>query len=178
MTTQPSPYQASGPLGSATIAAWSAAAAAALLSLAVPTSSAARFLGYLHFGAVVLTVLWTYRVYSNLEGVGVTDRRFSPAWAAASYFIPVANLFIPYQVLSETTTVTSTAAKSPGRLLLVWWLAYLGAYLAWLERDMGKGNLAVYGGCLVVVAVTSWNIVRRIDRQLVERRTTLATAGT
>lgn len=54
---------------------------------------------YMVAGIVFLT--WWHRTYSNILAFGALDVSTSPGWAVASFFIPIANLFRPPQILSE-----------------------------------------------------------------------------
>jgi len=46
-------------------------------------------------------LFWFYRVYKNLVLAEVADLKYSPGWAIGGFFIPVANLVIPYRVMAE-----------------------------------------------------------------------------
>ena len=50
---------------------------------------------------VVLFLMWKHRASKNLAPLGVSNQRFSPRWAVAYYFIPILNLFRPYQAMEE-----------------------------------------------------------------------------
>lgn len=81
--------------------------------------------------AIILFAIWTHRVYRNLPALGVERPRFTPAWAVAWLFIPLANLVAPYFVFVEIwrgslpkSPAESASGKSPRRrsiLLLAWW---------------------------------------------------------
>ena len=84
----------------------------------------------LYVVAAVFWFLWVHRTYRNLPALGAEGLRFSPAWAVAYYFIPILNLFRPYQVMSETWRA-SDARYGAGAdwkvlaapALLGWWWA-------------------------------------------------------
>ena len=46
-------------------------------------------------------LLWAYRSYRNLSALSDRDLRFSPGWAVSWYFVPIMNLFRPFQVMKE-----------------------------------------------------------------------------
>jgi hypothetical protein len=54
-----------------------------------------------YIATIVMFCVWTYRVNANLHALGAANLRFSPGWAVGWYFVPVANLWKPYQVMSE-----------------------------------------------------------------------------
>lgn len=72
--------------------------------------------------AVFLVAKWTYRASANAHASG---RRLetSPPWAVGWYFIPVANLWKPYQALAEVVSVT--VASRSGLPMGLWWGLWL-----------------------------------------------------
>jgi hypothetical protein len=50
---------------------------------------------------IVLFCIWIYRANSNARQLGATDMQFSPGWSVGWYFIPIANLWKPYQAMCE-----------------------------------------------------------------------------
>ena len=44
---------------------------------------------------------WIHRAYKNLYSFGSLGLRFSPGWSIGWFFVPIASLFRPYQVMSE-----------------------------------------------------------------------------
>jgi hypothetical protein len=61
-----------------------------------------------YFAAFVLSVVmvsrWIYRAHANLRDAGIEGLEFTPAWAVGSYFVPIANLFKPFQAMRELWT--------------------------------------------------------------------------
>lgn len=46
----------------------------------------------------VFFLMWLHRSSSNLTAFGYwKSRGYSPAWAVGSFFVPIVNLFVPYQ---------------------------------------------------------------------------------
>ncbi len=81
----------------------------------------------LYIVTVVLYCLWLYRVYQNLPALGARNLRFSPGWAVGYFFIPILNLFRPYQAVKETWKASDPAVldaaawkQTPGSALLRW----------------------------------------------------------
>jgi hypothetical protein len=79
---------------------------------------------YALFGLVVGMIaiaLWARQAYRSLPSPGAASPSWSPAWAAASWFVPIANLLLPYVILRDAW---------PGRgraLLRAWWAAWLAS---------------------------------------------------
>jgi hypothetical protein len=91
----------------------------------------------IYFATVVLFVMWLHRSYSNLRAFdpsGPLD--YSPGWAAGSFFIPFANLIIPYRAIREVWQKSAPpddlvfAAPKPPVYFPVWWLFWLLASIA------------------------------------------------
>ena len=51
--------------------------------------------------ASIFFVVWTYRASRNLVPLGSRGQRYSPGWAAGWFFIPLANMVMPYLVIRE-----------------------------------------------------------------------------
>ena len=49
----------------------------------------------------VMLIVWAWRATKNLQGWGVELER-GPGWAIGGWFVPIGNLFIPYQVIRDT----------------------------------------------------------------------------
>lgn len=72
-----------------------------LIALALNNSQIAllQLAAYLISG--VFFLIWIYRVHRNLPALGVRRPRFSPRWAVGWFFVPILNLFRPYDVVRE-----------------------------------------------------------------------------
>jgi len=83
-------------------------------------------------GAVVASAMWMHRAFRNLPALGATNLRWSPAWAAGGWFIPVANLVIPYLVARELWRATNP--PEPRILLEAWWAAWVLSLLLFVAN--------------------------------------------
>lgn len=93
-------------------------------------------------GAAVLLIIWLYRARQNLDKLGTAEGAMGPGWAIGGWFIPFANLVIPFRV---TAAVARGSLPRSGRLealLWGWWLTYLGATS--LEQVMSAIDTAAY----------------------------------
>lgn len=45
--------------------------------------------------------MWVHRAHRNLPALGGRSLQYSPDWAVGYYFVPILNLFRPYQVMRE-----------------------------------------------------------------------------
>ena len=84
--------------------------------------------------------LWLHRAAANL-GAGAEGMRYSPAWHVASYFVPLANIVVPFFAMRELWNRShgeppelADAAVGP---IAVWWTCWVAAVLifgAWFVR--------------------------------------------
>ncbi|TIT19978.1 MAG: DUF4328 domain-containing protein [Mesorhizobium sp.] len=79
----------------------------------------------------VIILAWIRLANKNVRLLGARDMEFTPGWAIGWYFIPIANLWKPYQAMSEIWRASSgspdwksreTSGSLPG-----WWFAWLAA---------------------------------------------------
>ena len=123
--------------------------------------------------------VWIYRAHGNLTALGATNLRFSPAWAVGWYFVPIMNLFRPYQVMKELWEESDPRAELT---LVKWWwgLWIVGGFVSagiaslfseqdlseWLVndwRDIGADVILIVAALLAVLIVR--RIVARQDEQ-------------
>jgi hypothetical protein len=78
--------------------------------------------GALSIASLVLLLVWQFRAATVARWLGLPARR-SPGWGVGSWFVPVVNLWMPYQAIRD--------CLPPGhperRRVLRFWLALLGA---------------------------------------------------
>lgn len=83
---------------------------------------------------IVLFFFWLHRAASNTEALGAKGLESSPGWTVGWFFVPVANLVMPYRAMREVWQASrspaqwNTARIGPG--LLLWWLIHLFAGIA------------------------------------------------
>ena len=83
----------------------------------------------LYIVCVVLYCRWAYRAHSNLPALSHEPLRFTPGWAIGYYFIPFANLVMPYLATKELWVrsggdETDTAPQA-SPLVNLWWIFWL-----------------------------------------------------
>jgi hypothetical protein len=77
---------------------------------------------------VVLFLVWLYRARKNVEFFAPRFQRLSPGWAIGGWFIPFANLVLPYRVVSDVALDSRPERperRHTTRLVLGWWLCWL-----------------------------------------------------
>jgi len=82
----------------------------------------------------ILSLKWIYRANFNARGLGAINMVFTPGWAIGWYFIPIANLWKPYQAMKEIWKASNNtqnwniwSAKSVSSLLPWWWFFWLSS---------------------------------------------------
>ncbi len=145
----------------------------------------------------ILFLTWMHRVHKNLPALGASQLKYSPGWAVGSWFVPIMNLFRPYQVMQEIwrcsdphmLSVAGYKANMVGGSSLVgWWWAFwilagiagqIGFRVAMSAQDMqtllisswatlGSDLLSLPCGLMVIL------IVRSVDANQEERFELLA----
>jgi hypothetical protein len=73
---------------------------------------------FLLVGILLLTavffLIWIYRTHKNLTVLGATELKYSPGWAVGGFFVPLVNLFRPYQVVTEIWKASAREARRGG----------------------------------------------------------------
>src|SRR6185437_15336938 len=108
----------------------------------------------LSIAAGVLFLVWQYRAANAARWLRLPARH-RPGWGVGFWFIPVANLFCPYQAFRDCLPPNDPGRR---RLLRLWW-----TYLATIVLGLGSLVAAVFShpAGIVVAAVTAvvWVVV-------------------
>ena len=139
---------------------------------------------------VVVFLMWLYRAHENLASFGILSHQlqYSSAWAVGSFFVPIANLIIPYGAIKELwqKSVPNSAgmfsALSPPAFFSLWWLFWIVSNIAhqiyfrlsWREETASDAVevIGAVGGVLgTIAALLAIKVVREIQRQQVESST-------
>jgi hypothetical protein len=95
----------------------------------------------LYWAGIILFVVWIYRAARDARALRPKHKVMSPGMCALSFFIPVANLFLPYKAMFEITAASDSGGE--GRVpmfVLAWWLLYLTSWIANYVRSVGIGR--------------------------------------
>lgn len=132
---------------------------------------------------VVTWLVWQYRAYANLRLVGTRETEYTPGWSVGYWFIPLLNLFRPYQITAELWSHSEIGnARDPigglsgPALVGVWWGSWLITnFFARLYSTMSDSaktvqgfisvtNYAILHDVLYIVAtIIALVVIRRID---------------
>jgi hypothetical protein len=109
----------------------------------------------------VLFLLWFYRSANTAAQTGLRARR-APGLATASFFIPVLNLWWPYQ-----STLDLLPERHPARALVRrWWLLWIGCLLGVVavcfSATMSAVAMAIVTAVTVMLALTAAMTARTV----------------
>ncbi len=101
----------------------------------------------------VLALRWLYLANANARALGADDMMGSPGWAVGWFFVPLANLVMPYMTVRDMWKASARpkdwqAAPAPAAIGL-WWACWLAAGISgivafrlWLEYPKEAGDAA------------------------------------
>jgi hypothetical protein len=104
-------------------------------------SGASSFLLLFSVAVFVLLIIYLFRAVKNTELWNAQKEKWTPGWAIGGWFIPVANLVIPFLTVRETwrrsnpDAVAGRGGTSSG-LVWAWWLPFILGYIA-IQIDPG-----------------------------------------
>lgn len=152
----------------------------------------------------VIFLLWFFRAYHNLPGLGARGRRFGAIWAIFSWFVPILNLVLPKKIANDLWRAGDPDLPPEGghrwhgrpvAARLHWWWALLllvtplnriagssydDATSSQSLRDatlLGAGGSAVTVAGLVLAAVVVASTTRRLQARAETMRTAVAAGG-
>ena len=137
----------------------------------------------IYITTVVFFLMWIHRAYKNLRALNPANRLdYSPGLAVGGFFIPFANLFIPFRVVKEIWQKSWPAdeailyAPSPPATFALWWtfwlLASFGGNITWRFNfdehipESTKTMVSIVAGALsILAAVFAYLVVDAIDKR-------------
>ena len=139
----------------------------------------------IYLATVVVFLMWLYRVSNNVAAFGA-PRQTSAGWAVGSFFVPIANLFIPYQAIKEIWNKSEPAADnsffytaSPPGFFPAWWGFWLASNVSsniYFRMTMAEAPVeaSVMVGILsevlsMAAAFFAIKVIKEIDRRQEER---------
>lgn len=83
----------------------------------------------------VLFCVWIHRAHKNLPSLGAEGLKYSPGWAVGGFFVPILNLFRPYQVTREIWKASDPSVDvndglawqntDASPIIILWWIMFL-----------------------------------------------------
>jgi hypothetical protein len=90
---------------------------------------ALRFLAVVCTGVVF--IVWQYRVRTNADALTPGVGRLGRGWAIGGWFIPLGNLWLPFDMIRELWRDSTPWGGSPrANLVVAWWVACAGSVVA------------------------------------------------
>lgn len=80
---------------------------------------------------IIVYCCWIHRANRNARALGAADMQFTPGWCVGWWFIPVANIFKPYQAVAELFRASDPDAGEHWRtasvpaMLGTWWACWI-----------------------------------------------------
>lgn len=85
----------------------------------------------LFLGTAIAFLVWLCRAKANAQALGAADMMVSPGWAVGWYFVPLANLVMPFTTMRELWQASARPRDwqvAPGSPVIpVWWACWIGA---------------------------------------------------
>lgn len=145
-----------------------------------------------YIATVVVFLMWLYRVSNNVAAFGATTQH-SSGWAVGSFFVPIVNLFVPYQAVKDiwkksdpTATDAFSYGVSPPGFFPAWWGFWIvsniasNAYFRMTLAEAPAEASATVGILSEVLSIAAAafaiQVVREIDRRQEERARNLPQA--
>lgn len=108
---------------------------------------------------IIAWLAWQSRAVDNVPSLGGGTPRWTPRWSIGWWFVPIMNLFRPYQVVRDLNDRMATGILAGGgTLVLAWWLTYVlgdfaGRVLARIQPPETLDGLSTYFTALAVTDV-------------------------
>ena len=108
--------------------------------------------GALFLAFTIMFLVWIYRLSAQLHAQSETRMAFTPGWSVGWFFIPLANLLMPYLVLRDLWVTVRQDPRRKGSVLLWWWWFWIPSVV-----------LSIATRLLIDYPFLSRDIVRPID---------------
>ena len=103
-----------------------------LLGGSIDQRALAIFAGYGHlffYPAGLLFIVWFYKAYKNIQTLDDMHYFHTPKWAYLGFFVPFANLFVPYQIGRDLLYYSLSSDRKNEfkntNIIGFWWFLYL-----------------------------------------------------
>lgn len=79
--------------------------------------------------SALLVAMWIYRAHANLFAAGLDNIEFTPGWSIGWFFVPFANLVMPFRAMRELWNAshghTSFLGGETAPTVRIWWGCFL-----------------------------------------------------
>ena len=73
----------------------------AILDVTEDVAGVAILFLFVYVASAVAFLMWQFRISGNIRRLDMPSQQFSPGWGVVTWFVPIVNLFLPYQVMAE-----------------------------------------------------------------------------
>jgi uncharacterized protein DUF4328 len=112
----------------------------------------------------VIFLFWFYKAYKNFGALGIRSWKYSPRSAVVFFFVPIANLWIPYIIAKEIWNYSDTGSllseepwnykSKRSEIVTLWWITGV--------ISVGLSILASFGFVIIEGLVETLNIASLI----------------
>ena len=130
---------------------------------------------------------WLSRTVDNVPKLTTELPEVTPRWSIGWWFVPIANLLKPYQIVRNVNSLLSTETSTGNALIFAWWIAWLvagvgGAIVSRLPEPATLNDLNTWFTANLVLDLTTVLaaglailVVRQIQSRADSRAAGLAT---
>jgi hypothetical protein len=119
-----------------------------------------RIIGLVELALFIFTTvffsIWIVRANRNVRAFGAKDLRMTPGWAVGYFFIPIVNLWRPFQGMSDLWRASQNPADwtrlQVGALVPVWWTLWILSGI--MGRMVMQKTMAAQG--LAEIEMATW----------------------
>lgn len=121
--------------------------------------------------SAIAVAMWIHRAHANLYLFGMDGLEFTPGWSVGWFFIPFANLVMPFRAMKELWNRSLShdgILEPPQTLLVLWWAGYiLNNIVTNVAVRLPFGPVmqsALIGGAVLMIlsAICLIQIIRRV----------------
>jgi hypothetical protein len=164
---------------------------------------AAIFTLLVFIATVIVFLIWEHRASSNLRPLGVPHPEFSSRWAVGSWFVPILNLWVPFQIVryiwrkSDPDTVNANGESASWNYsdagdftLKAWWGFWIATWFvgrisyrtSMRADDLSEYTISSWVGIFASIlsgaaALLAISVVRSVNARQEERYTRLLAAS-
>lgn len=132
--------------------------------------------------SIIVVAMWIYRARANLRAAGIDGLEYTPGWSVGWFFVPIANLFKPFDAMRELWNVSHVHSDSDTRntpsTLIAWWACYIvGSMLSRIGTRIPEEIGYLLEGISSLVLIGSAWFLLQIVKSITRAQNDLLAAG-
>lgn len=139
-----------------------------ILTMATANDNRQQIIGISYILVFVISAFlilrWTHRANYNAHQLGAKNMQFTPGWSIGWYFVPIFNLWKPYQAMNEiwkaSKNPTNWFCTSSSNILSLWW------FLTILNGILGRAIFNLSRKAEEISDFLSLNVITQISDSL------------